>query len=316
MNCRVLITGSAGLIGDSLRRALLARGVSVAGLDLRGEGGEFGDVRNLDRVREALAGCDGVVQLAAVSRVIWGEQDPDACWRTNIGGLGNVIAAAEEQARPPWLIFASSREVYGQVDNLPATEDAPISPVNVYGRSKANGEIMVRAAATRGLRAAIVRLSNVYGSAEDHPDRVVPAFARAAAAGAELQVHGVDRTFDFTHLDDVVRGIEALVDVLQTGQFAPPPIHFASGQSTSLGQLASLAVELAGGKGTIVQADPRARDVARFCGNPARARQMLAWTPRIPLRDGLARLIADFRKKLDTAVLPSTLSAASGAGIS
>ena len=301
MSYRVLITGSAGLVGTALRRTMRARGVSVAALDLRGAGMDFGDVCDLDSVRAALDGCQGVVHLAAVSRVIWGERDPEACWKTNIGGLRNIIAAAEEQRRRPWLIFASSREVYGQADVLPATEDTPLNPVNVYGRSKATGEMMVSAAAARGLRAATVRLSNAYGSVNDHADRVVPAFARAAAAGGELRVQGAGHTFDFTHLEDVIRGILALVEVLQAGHGAPPPIHFVSGQATSLGQLASLAVELAGGRGTVVQARPRFRDVARFCGNPERARGMLDWTARIPLRAGLARLICEFRGELGIA---------------
>ncbi|MEO8630408.1 MAG: NAD-dependent epimerase/dehydratase family protein [Betaproteobacteria bacterium] len=57
-----------------------------------------------------------------------------------------VIEEAERQHQPPWLIFASSREVYGQPASLPATEDAPLRPVNVYGRSKLEGEYLVDAA--------------------------------------------------------------------------------------------------------------------------------------------------------------------------
>lgn len=296
---RVVITGSEGLVGRSLRSALAGCGVAVAGLDVLGAGGEKGDVQDAGRVAAALAGCHGVVHLAAVSRVVWGERDPERCRDTNVGGVRNVIEAAERQPHPPWLIFASSREVYGQPERLPAAEDAPLRPVNVYGRSKVEGERMVREAQRRGLRAATVRLSNVYGATEDHVDRVVPAFARAAVLGSPLRVDGAGHTFDFTHIDDTTRGIVALAGLLANGQAAPPPIQLLTGRPTSLGELAALAVHVAGGERSPVRpAPPRPYDVSHFYGSPARARKLLGWAPRVGLREGLERLIGDFRREI------------------
>ena len=129
---QILITGSAGLVGASLRKALVLSGHRVVGLDLRATGAEEGDVRDLARVRRALQGCDGVVHLAGVSRVVVAERDPHLCRDTNVQGLANVIGAAEQETVPPWLLFASSREVYGEAESLPATENTPLRPVNVY----------------------------------------------------------------------------------------------------------------------------------------------------------------------------------------
>ena len=294
---RILITGSEGLIGRALRAELEARGTEGVGLDLRGTGGEQGDVRSLTRVRDALGDCDGVVHLAAVSRVVWGERDPQGCRSTNVGGVRNVLQAVEERTPPPWLLFASSREVYGQPRRLPATEDTPLRPVNVYGRSKVEGERLVDGARDRGLCAATIRLSNVYGCADDHADRVIPAFVRAAVTGSTLRVDGAQCTFDFTHIDDTVRGTVAVVDRLAKGQ-APPPIHLTTGRPTTLGDLAALAVALADGKASITEAPPRAFDVARFHGTPERARKLLGWTPCVGLREGLERLARDLRTKL------------------
>src|SRR5690606_18333135 len=137
---------------------------------------------------------------------------------------------------------------------LPAVKDAPLAPINIYGRTKVAGERLITEAAGLGLRAAVVRLSNVYGSPADHHDRVVPAFVRAAVAGTALRVDGPEHTFDFTHIDDTARGIALLADLLAHGEPAPPPIHLLPGQPTTLGQLAALAVELAGGHAPIVTA--------------------------------------------------------------
>jgi len=297
MSNRILITGSSGLVGSALRPVLQRQGIEVVGLDLRGSADEVGDVRDHDRVQKALRGCSGIVHLAAVSRVIWGERDPQLCWATNVDGLRNVLDAAAQQSEQPWVVFASSREVYGQPETLPVTEEAPLRPVNVYGRSKVAGEHLMTQAAQKGLRAAVIRLSNVYGCPQDHADRVVPAFARAAVEGRALRVDGTDHTFDFTHLDDTTCGIAALVHHLRSGAAALPPIHFLTGQPTTLGQLASLAIALAASGASVQHAPPRNFDVARFYGSPDRAQTLLGWSPRVSLREGLTRLINSFRRE-------------------
>lgn len=299
MNQRILITGSSGLIGSGLAPVLEQLGAEVSLLDLRAIGGAQGDVRDVDRVQAAVDGCDGVVHLAAVSRVVWGEQQPELCWATNVGGLRNVLESAAISSRQPWVIFASSREVYGQPEDLPASESCPVRPINVYGRSKVAGEALVEAARRSGVRACTIRLSNVFGSVHDYVDRVVPAFARAAVRGDELRIDGADHTFDFTYIADVVAGVAALATLLGDGGPAPPPIHFVSGIPTTLLELANLAIRLAGSASTIRHAPPRDFDVARFYGSADRARRLLGWAPAVSLEEGLKRLIYALRDVID-----------------
>jgi nucleoside-diphosphate-sugar epimerase len=141
----------------------------------------------------------------------------------------------------------------------------------------------------------------VYGDTRDHADRVIPAFARAAAMGQALRVDGSGHTFDFTHLDDTIRGLMAMIRALDQGVSDLAPIHLLTGAPTTLGELAALAVELAKTSAPIVEAPPRSFDVARFCGDPRRAREVLGWQARVPLRQGLARLIRDFQTELSEA---------------
>ena len=296
---RILITGSSGLVGSALISAFDGTGFDVERLDLRACSEDRGDIRDYDRVRRAVRGCAGIIHLAAVSRVVWGERDPELCWSTNVTGLRNVLAAASASHLRPWVIFASSREVYGRPESMPANEDCPLRPINVYARSKVEGERLIDTARRDGVCASVVRLSNVFGGPNDHPDRVVPSFARAAVEGRQLRVDGADHTFDFTHIDDVTRGILSLAQLLSCGRNAPPPIHFVSGIPTTLNELAKMAVEIASSCSTIRFAPPRDFDVDRFTGDPARARRLLEWAPRIPLKKGLERLIHAFRAETD-----------------
>jgi len=288
---RVLVTGSSGLIGKALAEALRQDGFTPVEFDLRGIGSRAGDIRVSTDISRTITDCVGIIHLAAVSRVIDGEKDPEACWETNVMGTRNIIQAAMTLPDRPWLIYASSREVYGEPASTPVNEDAPLEPVNIYGRSKIAAERLVTDAP---LRTAIVRFSNVYGSTDDHVDRVVPAFAQQAALGLPLRVDGSGHTFDFTHLDDTVRGVLAVIHKLEVG-VELPPIHFVTGQPTTLGELASLAIELAGSNSTVHEAPPRNFDVSGFYGDPRRAARLLDWRPSVPLVDGLARLIQDFR---------------------
>lgn len=310
---RILVTGAAGLIGSTVGALLRAAGATVLPLDLRDPTLEGrGDFRDRAILARLLAEADGVLHFAAISRVIDGERNPDLCWSVNAEGTRMLLQLAGQSPRRPWVVYASSREVYGQQDVLPVPEDAPLKPKNIYARSKAEAERLMGEARAAGQQVAIVRFSNVYGQTHDHADRVIPAFARAAAAAqvgnraaaaaqvgsraaAMVRVDGSDCTFDFTHVDDVADGVMRLVRLLNDGETTLPPIHFVSGRQTSLGELANLAVKVGGPGLRVVEAPARGFDVHRFAGDPTRAEALLGWRAATSLEAGFARLAADFR---------------------
>ncbi len=130
---RILVTGDRGLIGTVLRRRLQEAGHEVIGYDVAGD--EVRDVIDTESMDALVATCTGVVHLAAVSRVILGEREPARCRLVNVQGTRNVLsAAARSGKRHPWILYGSSREVYGQAERLPVRESAPLRPMNVYAR--------------------------------------------------------------------------------------------------------------------------------------------------------------------------------------
>lgn len=251
------------------------------------------DVTDAAAMQEALRDVDGVIHLAGVSRVIDGERNPDLCRRTNIEATRTLLRLALERPSAPWFIQASSREVYGQQERLPVPEDAPLSPRNVYAHSKVAVERLAEEARDRGMVTAVVRFSNVFGDIQDHADRVVPAFARAAAVGGAVRVDGSGCTFDFTFAPDVADGLARVARLLCDGERGLPPIHFVAGRQTSLGDLAEMA--MAHGAAARQEAPARSFDVHRFCGDPRRAADLLGWRASTPLETGFARLVEAFR---------------------
>lgn len=286
---KVLVTGSAGLVGTALSRALRDDGVDVVPFDFRISPEQ--DVRRSAAVSSAIAGVDGVVHLAAVPRVVWAEHNPGLCQQINERAFAQLVSLCTSTR--PWLIFASSREVYGQQDQLPVAEEAPLKPINTYARSKVFGEQLVVRARAHGITANVVRLSNVYGSIHDHPDRVLPAFARAAAMGGPIRLEGQSNTFDFTHVSDVTRGIVRLIE-LTAAKRSLDPIHLTTGVGTTIGELGQLATAMARVPVWLEPYPSRSFDVSSFVGATARARHVLGWSARIHLRQGFADLVDDF----------------------
>jgi nucleoside-diphosphate-sugar epimerase len=167
--------------------------------------------------------------------------------------------------------------------------------VNIYGRSKESAEKYVLKARESGLRTAVVRFSNVFGSVHDYPDRVIPAFCRAAVFGTPIRVDGSENVFDFTYLGDVIQGVLSFIHLLSRNASPIPPIHLTSGRPMSLGEVAKIAQEASEHPIEIVEKPSRTFDVSRFWGDPSRAREWLKWKAAVSLEDGMQRLIDQYR---------------------
>lgn len=293
---KILVTGSSGLIGTAVCAVLEAQGHRVRRLDIADQHDGHGDILAPADLDVAIKDCTGVVHLAAVSRVVWGERDPARCHATNIIGTRNVLDRVVSSDLRPWLIFGSSREVYGQSLALPVGARAPLQPMNHYARSKVAAEQAVTQAMEAGICASIVRFSTVYGAITDHADRVIPAFCRAALRGLPLRIEGAANSLDITHVADVANCLADVANRLAAGK-ALEPMHLTTGNATSLTDLAHVVVRLAQSDSDLIAAPPRDFDVANFVGDPGFANSQIGWQPRIPLEAGLAELIAQFRAK-------------------
>ncbi|WP_220017668.1 NAD-dependent epimerase/dehydratase family protein [Candidatus Rhabdochlamydia oedothoracis] len=290
---KLLVTGSAGLIGSALSSALKKRGIKVIGIDIKAQSNceDYGDILDYNRVLDAASQVDGIVHLAAVSRVIWGEENPKFCWETNVEGTKHILEAALESPLKPWVLYGSSREVYGQQERLPVKETAPLAPVNIYGESKVAAEQAVKNAVKRGLKGSIVRFSNVFGSVNDHHDRVIPAFCLAAFYGTPIRIDGRENLFDFTFIDDVVRGMLSYIDILNKSPIPLMPIHFTTGLGVSLEEAAFYAQEASVHNIEIIEAPSRSFDVSKFSGETSRAREILKWKASVHLREGIHQML-------------------------
>jgi|SRR5579859_5592401 len=299
---RVLITGGAGFIGSHLVDRLLApsggaqrpadevivfdnlRRGSPAHLEPHLSAGRVrlisGDVRDEAALCAAMQGIEVVFHLAAQANVIGSEADRDYAFTTNVVGVYNVLKAAEA-AGARRLLFSSSREVYGEAEMLPVSEDAPLAPKNAYGASKVAGEMYLRIVQARNaLETVVFRLSNVYGPRDS--ERVIPLWLDRARRNEELLLYGGDQVIDFVWVGDVVEAF-ALAAVAERQRVVGQPINIGTGIGISLDTLAQRILELSGSRGGMRLMPARSVEVRRFVANPDRLKVSLGLEPDPPL---------------------------------
>ena len=183
---KVLITGGAGFIGSHLVERLVGQRAQVTVLDNFSRGLRSnlsfvssrirlieGDIRDRSCVESAVRGQTLVFHLAAQSSVLHASADLDESFSSNVAGTFEVLRAAQSH-NTRHLVFASSREVYGDPLRLPVSEDSRLIPKNAYGISKLACELYCRVFGDEGLSVSILRLANVYGTRDT--DRVIPVF--------------------------------------------------------------------------------------------------------------------------------------------
>jgi UDP-glucose 4-epimerase len=297
---KILLTGSSGFIGSALKRLLEDNGIEVVHFDIKDN--PLDDVRDFSAVRSKVTGIDGIVHLAAVSRVKIAHENPLECVNTNIGGMINVLESARllrTDNNRPWVIFGSSREVYGESAILPVNESSTRKAINVYGVSKLTGEELCKVYSDNyGLKIRVLRFSNVYTGKNDHLDRVIPKFILQALQEEDLIINGTgDEIFDFTYIDDTIQGIWACIQEIERNKHLFDDFNISTGIPISLKQLADTIIKKTRSKSTIEFTKPRSYDVNKFYANLSKAIKLLGFSPNITLDEGIDLSIAELKKK-------------------
>jgi nucleoside-diphosphate-sugar epimerase len=295
---KILVTGSSGFIGSALKRLLDENGIKTVTCDIKENPSD--DVRDFSSLHSKIRDVDGVIHLAAVSRVKLAHENPLECINTNIGGIINVLESARRissKNRHPWVIFGSSREVYGESTNLPVVETSPRKAINVYGVSKLSGEELCKAYTENyGLKSRVLRFSNVYTGINDHRDRVIPKFILRALNGENLVINGLgEEIFDFTYITDTIQGIWCCIQKIEKDIQLFDDFNISTGVPISLRELAELIIAKCKSKSKIKFATARSYDVNKFYANPDKARKILGFSPSITIDAGLNLAIEELR---------------------
>jgi nucleoside-diphosphate-sugar epimerase len=306
-----VVLGAAGFVGSHLVDRLLRDGQRVVGVDnlCTGNLENLADARRSPSFRfietdvsQAIPvdeKVDLVLHLASPASPFDYARLARETLAVNSAGTDNAATLAIRNEAV--LLFASTSEIYGEplVHPQPETYFGNVNstgPRACYDEGKRFGEALIATRVrTDGLDGRIVRIFNTYGPRMRPDDgRVVPGFITAALRGEPLTIFGDGtQTRSFCYVDDLVEGI---VRAARLPSGAGMVVNLGNPVETSVAELAGIVCELTGVPLRSLTAERPPDDPTRRRPDIALAQRLLAWEPRVALRDGLAATIAAFRR--------------------
>jgi UDP-glucose 4-epimerase len=319
---RVLVTGGAGYIGSVMTKVLIEAGHDVTVFDNLSRGhraavsaparlvvGDLGDVAALEPAFVA-ARPECVMHFAGLSQVGESVAKPDLYFDNNVTRGANLLEAAGRH-RVKRFVFSSSAAVYGAPERVPISEDAPLAPINPYGKTKLTFEArLTEFAMALDMNHAILRYFNVAGAysglGEDHrPEtHLIPDILRTALPESPksmvhspkskvFELFGTDyptkdgtNVRDYVHVHDLAR---AHLLAMETIEDRDVIYNLGSESGYSNREVFATAEKVVGRKIPLKLGPRRPGDPPTLIASSERIRKELGWKPE----KNLEQMIAD-----------------------
>jgi UDP-glucuronate decarboxylase len=324
---RVLVTGGAGFLGSHLCDRLVGAGHEVLCVDNLFTGTRRNIAHLLDNPSfeflrhdvtfPLFVEVDEIYNLACPASPIHYQHDPVQTTKTSVHGAINMLGLAKRLGAK--ILQASTSEVYGDPSVHPQTEDYwgnvnPIGPRSCYDEGKRCAETLFFDYHRQlGLKIKVARIFNTYGP-RMHPNdgRVVSNFIVSALEGKPITIYGDgSQTRSFCYVSDLIDGLVRLMD---SPDDLTGPINIGNPTELTVRQLAEVIRRKTGSSAAIETHDLPADDPKQRQPDISRARELLGWSPRVDLEEGLDRTIAYFAELIagEEAALstPATLAKA------
>lgn len=305
---KVLVLGGGGFIGSTICDRLLRDGhhlriferprVDPYRVFLALESVEWihGEYSSRADLSSAVRGTDAVIHLISTTLPKSSNDDPAWDVESNVIPSLNLLAEMAAHDVEKIVFISSGGTVYGVPQALPIDERHPTDPLCSYGISKLMIEKhLLMQCRLRGMRPVVLRVANPYGERQrlETAQGAVAAFVRKCLSGSPIEVWGDGSIVrDYIHVADVA---EAFARALAyEGEHRV--FNVSSGIGVSLNELIALISEISGLSPDVSYLKGRPFDVPVSILDNTLAQERLGWSPRIGIRDGLARTIAWFRQ--------------------
>lgn len=317
---QVLITGGLGFVGSSLAHQLVELGAHVTLVDslipsyggnLRNIAGIEGQVKvNIADVRDEhsmnylVQGQDFLFNLAGQTSHLDSMRDPYTDLEINCRAQLSILEACRKHNPTLKIIYPSTRQIYGKPDYLPVDERHLLHPTDVNGINKMAGEwYHILYNNVYGIRACALRMTNTIGPrmrVKDARQTFLGIWIKRLIDGEPIQVWGDGLQIrDFNYIDDAVAALLlAAASSAADGQI----FNLGSDETINLRDLAQLLIEVNGsGHYEVIPFPPDRKpiDIGDYYADYRLIQGRLGWRPKVPLREGLARILAFYRHERD-----------------
>jgi dTDP-glucose 4,6-dehydratase len=311
---RILVTGAAGFLGSHLTDRLLSEGHSVLGVDnlSTGDPDNIAHLRNESRFQFEEGDICSAFDPGKVEYVfnMASPASPPEYLRLGVEtlrvgsvGVENTLSIAERYGAG--FLHASTSECYGDPLEHPQAETYwgnvnPVGPRSVYDEAKRFAEALVMAYhRSRGANTHLVRIFNTYGP-RLHPGdgRVISNFMMQALRGEPLTIYGDGKqTRSFCYVDDLIEGI---VRLSRSDEHLP--VNIGNQDEFTILECAQAVLEVTRSKSELRFVDLPVDDPTRRRPDITKARTLLAWEPKIKLKEGLEKSLEYFKSHADAPV--------------
>ncbi|MCM2269750.1 MAG: GDP-mannose 4,6-dehydratase, partial [Thermoanaerobaculia bacterium] len=237
---------------------------------------------------------DAVIHLAARAGVRPSLREPILYEDVNCIGTLRLLEAARHHG-PANFVFASSSSVYGINPKVPFAESDPVDlPISPYATTKRAGELLCfNYSHLYGLRTSCLRFFTVYGPAQ-RPEMAIAKFTDLIARGETVPLYGTGQSRrDYTYIDDIVDGVVAALDLAPRFEI----FNLGGSQTTALIDLVHWIAGELGVEPRVEMLAEQPGDVPITFADVGKAREMLGYEPKVPIREGLKRYVAWYRRR-------------------
>ncbi len=300
---RILVTGGAGFIASHVVDAYINEGHEVSVIDNLSTGSRDNlnprtrfyqaDIR--DDISSLIKDIKPEIinHHAAQINVRASVEDPAADAAVNIIGTLKIIQAGLNNGVRKIIFASSGGAVYGEQDYFPADESHPARPLSPYGVSKLTCEkYLYYYRCNFGLDYISLRYSNVYGPRQNPFGEagVVAVFAHRLITGEQPVINGDgQQTRDFVYIDDVVKANMKALEIGDSGEF-----NISTATETSVNELFNNFIEISGKKLDAFYGPAKKGEQQRSCLSYKKAKDILGWTPSVPISEGLKNTVKWF----------------------
>jgi NAD dependent epimerase/dehydratase len=307
----VFLTGADGFIGSHLVELLVASGARVRAMTYYNSWNEkgwlrdvpeqtlasvelfSGDIRDTERVRQGVRGCDYVFHLSSLIAIPYSYDAPRSYVETNVIGATNVLQACRESDALTRLVHVSTSEVYGSAQQVPIPENHPLVGQSPYSASKIAADKMAESYhLSFGLPVVTARPFNTFGPRQT-ARAVIPTIASQLLAGrTTLKLGSLSPTRDFNFVTDTAAGMLALA---LSQEAEGEVVNIGSGKEWSIARTVELLCEIVGCQVEIISDEARIRpdksEVNRLLADNRKIADLTGWQSEVPFREGLARTV-------------------------
>tara|TARA_B100000886_G_scaffold340216_1_gene308466 strand:+ start:8995 stop:9990 length:996 start_codon:yes stop_codon:yes gene_type:complete len=295
---KILVTGADGFIGSHLVEKLLLLDYEVKAFCLYNSFGTkgwldstpsnliqklevfFGDIRDLNSVKEAMNDCTHVFHLAALISIPYSYIAPSSYIDTNIYGTYNILQAARD-LQVSQIIHTSTSETYGTAQYVPIDEKHPLVGQSPYSATKiAADQLAISFWKSFSTPVSILRPFNTYGPRQSSRAVIPTIITQIASGQKKIKIGKLSPTRDFNFVEDTCN---SFIKILDCDDALGKVINSASNFEVSIGQTVDLITQIMDADVDIISEEKRFRpsnsEVNRLCGDNSLLRELTGWVP-------------------------------------